>query len=155
MVKIYNKKNKLIIGGFIIVFIGLILSNYFLYKKGVESAEKFDLELNGTIINKKEFSYGHDYGFILIDDIKSNNIKISKNYITQNNLFLIKNNKCVLVFPAISEIKLEDSIVIQKSRFWVFRKKALVRKGNLIVLPKKYCEDPLVFYRKTLPLGED
>jgi hypothetical protein len=95
------------------IFISSVIYDTIQAKTTREKIAFFDLQLSGSIIDKRDFFYGHDYGFVYIDLRKSNYEDFDPRNENDDYFFIIKNNKCLLVLSNLSEIRIGDSIVIK------------------------------------------
>ena len=79
------------------IFVGSIIYDFVQSNVIAKKIALLDLKLSGTVIKKKDFLYGHDYGFVLIDVNTSNYDNFDPRNKNEDYFFIIKKNKCVLV----------------------------------------------------------
>lgn len=146
-----TKQFKIAFVFLILIFISSIVYDLIKADKNRVVIEKFDLDLKGKIIKKKEFVYGHSYGFVLIDDIISNYGEFDPRNNNEEYLFIIKNKKCTLILSDLRQVEVGDSIVIKKQKYSLYRNnKNVLENSELLLLPNIYCDNPDVFMNSNL-----
>ena len=114
------------------------------------------MKLSGTIITKKDFFYGHDFGFVLIDIKSSNYSNFDSRGKGDDYFFIIKQNKCVLVLSGLSEVLPGDSITVNKNKYSLYRNnKNVLKNSDLVMLSAIYYDNPDYLLRPDGPDGSD
>lgn len=135
----------------IIIFLSTIVFDFIKADKDRVVIENLNLELRGKIIKKKQFVYGHSYGFVLIDDIISNYKEFDPRIDNKEYLFIIKNKKCTLILSGLRQIEVGDSIVINKQKYNLYRNnKIILKNSELLLLPNIYCDNPDAFMNSSI-----
>lgn len=137
------KRFKYFIFLLIIIFIGLIIHGNYKSKSNKKKLDKIGLRLTGVITEVDELTYGHDWGFVGIDISSSNFTEYDPRKENQDYAFVIENKRCALLLPAISEIGVGDSIVVNSSKFSIFRAEKIIKsKSNLGLLSSHLLDNP-------------
>ena len=125
------------------IFVGSIIYDFVQSNVIAKKIALLDLKLSGTVIKKKDFLYGHDYGFVLIDVNTSNYDNFDPRNKNEDYFFIIKKNKCVLVLSGLSEMQAGDSIVVNKNKYSLYRKnKNIFKNSDLVMLSPIYYDNP-------------
>lgn len=125
------------------IFVGSIIYDFVQSNVIAKKIALLDLKLSGTVIKKKDFLYGHDYGFVLIDVNTSNYDNFDPRNKNEDYFFIIKKNKCVLVLSGLSEMLAGDSIVVNKNKYSLYRKnKNIFKNSDLVMLSPIYYDNP-------------
>ena len=127
---------------FAILAIGMFIFFIYQVKSGFEATEKdseyyqdTNLIFDGIIREVKPLtSYGHNFGVISIDLHNSNKEHYDPRRNLDRFLGIIINKKAELVFSAISEVKIGDSIVLNVQEYKIFRNGRLIRE-NIVGMP--------------------
>ena len=95
-------------------------------EKEGEYIRSIGLNLQGKVIEKAEFNAGHNYGVIYLELYQSN-IKLFDDRDNQEkHIGLIKNDKAEIIFNAMSQIKIGDSISIENDQYHIYRMGKLI-----------------------------
>ena len=144
-----TKKILLLLSLLFCVFLLLVLSDYFQSIKDNKKIDQLNLSLTGIVTKKESFTYGHGYGFVLIDIYKSNYSDFDPREKKQDYFFIIKQRKCVFVFGGISRVQIGDSIVVNKRDIFLYRNNKKVDEHfEVYLLPSIYCDNPDVFFNQ-------
>jgi|GEM_PF-4391196 len=145
-----NKKQFVyIVTGLFVVFLFMICNDYRQMQQNRKIIAGYNLQLSGIITATKEYTYGHDYGMVLIDINKSNYSAFDEKAKGKDYFFIIKNNQCVLVFPGINRVQKGDSIVVHKETFDVYRNNEKTFDNNpLVILSGVYHNSPYDLFKQ-------
>lgn len=129
-----------------LIFVGSILYDLITSETDSKEIASYNLQLSGKIIGKKSFKSGHDFGFVLIDLKKANYEDFDPRSKKGNYFFIVKGKKCLLVLSGLSEIKINDSINVNKDKYDIIRDGKNVHKDlNLVILDRIFYSDPSKF----------
>ena len=128
---------------FIVVGLVLILSFILVdtiyerenFKNEQEFIKDIGINLHGRVIEKTEFDYGHNYGVIRLELFNSNIKNYDERENQEKHIGFIKNDKAELVFNAMKDVKIGDSITISKDEYKIFRLGNLVYTNSLSLGP--------------------
>lgn len=136
---IFQNMKKIKFSPALIIFILIIIIvnsiEFIFYNKSKNELKEIKLNLSGQIKDIKKLKYGHGYGFCLIE-IKNSNISNYDYRDKKGNFFLIiKNQKCLIISPNISEMNIGDKVIIEKENFTSYNDKKSISEFNLTTLP--------------------
>lgn len=137
---VLKNQTQFLIGGLIIIalFIGLVLCDIVTNGRDHEKIASYHLRVSGKVKKKKEFTAGHDYGYVQIDAVDFSSLQNLKEV---EGLYKINGRKCVLAVANISLIEVGDSISVHNSTYEVYRKNEKVLDNNLILLSSIYTQE--------------
>lgn len=127
------------------VFAFACIIAYQLYSsiKEQEYISSYNLKFSGIIKKKMNLSYGHDFGYALIEMVNPNLNDVDPRKQNENYFFVIRNGKCVLLIPGVSDIEIGDSIVVNENRYSSYRENIKIRDNHrLEILPKILYDNP-------------
>ena len=135
------KEGRKIIVVFVLIIIIINLAEFLYSNYRKKEIVKTELQISGKIKALKGMTYGHDFGFCLMDIESCNYNEFNYKELDKDFFLLIKNKKCLIVMPHLSSLEIGDRITIDKGELKSYRDGKVILSLDYKPLPLFLVDD--------------